>query len=116
MEGNTQDVSIQKERHIYAKCFKERFLTLKKTKSEIVFGRAMIWDEKLNCHERLPRSQRNSKEVYIWYKDQPFSSFGKKQKGLRSKCRFGPKYNFLILPEGGQKDVFLESLKIKWKY
>ena len=88
-------------------------MALKKIGSEIIFGTTMIWAEKLNYHRGLPRSQQNPKVVHIWYEEQPFSGFGKKQKGLWSKRRFKSKCNFLILPKGGQKDVFSKFLKIK---
>ena len=74
---------------------------------------AKIRAEKLNCHRRLLENQQNPKEVHIYYVEQPFGGFGKKQKGLWSKYTFGPKCNFLILPKRGQKDVIPEFSGMK---
>ena len=36
----------------------------------------------------------NPKDALILWIEQPLNGFGMKQKGLRSKHAFGPKYNF----------------------
>ena len=55
-------------------------------------------------------SQRNPEKVHILHKEQPLSGFEMKQKGLRLKHTFGPKCNFLIIPDRGLKYGFAESL------
>jgi len=58
-------------------------------------------------------NQWNPEKFHILRKEQPLSGLRMKQKGLRSKHAFEPKYNFLILLEEGQKDVLCESLGVK---
>ena len=66
----------------------------KEIKSKMIFSTAMSWPEKLNDGKELSGSQWNPEKVHILHEEQPLSCFRMKQKGLRLKHAFGPRYNF----------------------